>query len=316
MQKTKFVSVLLALSVVVSAQAGQQPYASAKVVIENRPAVVQVDSRLTTTIRLPEPVNSVVLGDSTLFHAEYSPNEPLLVFARSLSATSAKSNLVISTTRGRQFVLILSAVDGASEKAEKVDLLVTCKPSGGLFIEDTFPDSLIAELARIGGHGAAQQEAAIPRGDPVDGLLSLGELIERQRKSPLSGLVGDRVRVSIGQVIEQGAQLIVLFSVAGPEDAAVELMPPQVQLAGRTSSGILRRTRWTTAQQLPVQKYVITTRKLSVGGRADGVVVFERPTLKQSTQELLLQIADSAAIDKPALAPISFRSTNPAEKDQ
>jgi hypothetical protein len=316
MQKMKFVWVLIILSAVVSAQGGQQPYAPAKVVIENRPAVVQLDSRLTTTVRLPEPVNSVVLGDSTLFHAEYSTNEPLLVFVRSLSATSARSNLVISTTRGRQFVLILSAVDGASEKTEKADLLVTCKASGGLFIEDTFPDALIAEVARIAGHGPSQQEVVIPRSESSDDLPSLEALVDRQRKTPLSGLVGDRVRVSVGQVIEQGAQLIVLFSVAGPDSAAVELMPPQVQLAGRTNSGILRRTRWTTAQQLPVQRYVITTRKLSAGGRADGVVVFERPTLKQSTQELLLQVADSAAIDKPALAPISFRSTDPSEKDQ
>lgn len=316
MQKMKFVWVLIVLSTVVSAQAGQQPFASARVVIENRPAVVQLDSRLTTTIRLPEPVNSVVLGDSTLFHAEYSPNEPLLVFVRSLSATSVKSNLVISTTRGRQFMLILNAVDGASEMPGRADLLVTCKPSGGLFIEDTFPDSLVAEAMRIGARGASQQEVVILRSESIDELPSLDVLVDRQRKTPLSRLIGDRIRVSVGQVIEQGPKLIVLFSVAGPESAAVELMPPQIQLAGRTSSGILRRSRWTTAQQLPVQKYVITSRKLSAGGRADGVVVFERPTLKQSTQELLLQIADSAAIDKPALAPISFRSTNPSEKDQ
>jgi hypothetical protein len=32
--------------------------------------------------------------------------------------------------------------------------------------------------------------------------------------------------------------------------------------------------------------------------------------LKQSTERLFLQIADSAAIDRPTLAPISFRPTN------
>jgi hypothetical protein len=61
---------------------------------------------------------------------------------------------------------------------------------------------------------------------------------------------------------------------------------------------------------------VLTSRKLAAHERADGVVVFERPALKRSTEELLLQIADSAAIDRPVLAPISFRSTNLLEKDQ
>jgi hypothetical protein len=37
---------------------------------------------------------------------------------------------------------------------------------------------------------------------------------------------------------------------------------------------------------------------------------FERPQIKQSTEGLFLQIADSAAIDHPTLAPFSFRSTN------
>jgi hypothetical protein len=60
----------------------------------------------------------------------------------------------------------------------------------------------------------------------------------------------------------------------------------------------------------------MSSRRIAAGERVDGVVVFERPLLKQSTEELLLQIADSAAIDKPALAPISFRSTNPVEKEK
>ena len=49
--------------------------------------------------------------------------------------------------------------------------------------------------------------------------------------------------------------------------------------------------------------------------RADGVVVFERPAIKQSTERLFLQIADSAAIDQPALAPINFRQTTLMEND-
>jgi len=35
-------------------------------------------------------------------------------------------------------------------------------------------------------------------------------------------------------------------------------------------------------------------------------VVFERPSFKQSNETVLLQMADSGAVDRPALAPIGF----------
>jgi hypothetical protein len=312
MHALKLILVLTAVSTVVYAQAGART--GAKTVIEGRPSVVYLNSQITTTIRLPEPVNSVVVGDSTLFHAEHTPAEPLTVFARALSASSSESNLVISTTRGRQFVLVLRSAGGSGERTRSADLLVMCKAAGGFFIEDTYPDSLIAEVVRLRGNKAS---ASL---DPLDSMPagaspSLSDLIARQSRNPLSELHGDRIQVSIGQVIEQGSQLIVLFSVLGAEGIA-ELMPPQVQLAGRTNPGLFRRARWTTAEQLAVQSYVMSSRRIAAGERVDGVVVFERPLLKQSTEELLLQIADSAAIDKPALAPISFRSTNPVEKEK
>jgi hypothetical protein len=36
------------------------------------------------------------------------------------------------------------------------------------------------------------------------------------------------------------------------------------------------------------------------------VVLFERPPYKQSSETLLLQVAEAGAVDKPALAPIGF----------
>jgi hypothetical protein len=313
MHAIKVIAVLTAVSTAIYAQTDSRALTSAKIVIEGRPAVVYLNSQVTTTIRLPEPVNSVVVGDSTLFHAEHTPSEPLTVFARALSVTPSESNVVISTTRGRQFVLIARIAGAPGDRTTSADLLVTCKAAGGFFIEDTFPDSLIAESVRLESSTASAPLASV-RATPVV-APSLEDLMAHQSQNPLSHLYGERIRVSVGQVIEQGSQLIVLFSVLA-ESGPAELVPPQVQLAGRTNSGIFRRTRWTTAEQLPVQAYVMSSRRLGAGERVDGVVVFERPPLKQSTDELLLQIADSAAIDKPALAPISFRSTNSLEKDK
>jgi hypothetical protein len=50
----------------------------------------------------------------------------------------------------------------------------------------------------------------------------------------------------------------------------------------------------------------LNPRRLGPGERADGVLVFTRPGFKQSNESVFLQVAESGAIDKPALAPIGF----------
>src|SRR6266511_6131483 len=98
MRKMFCISVLVILSGSLAAQTKNTRNRNA---FEGQPASVRLAPRVTTTIRLPEPVNSVALGDSNLFQAEYSPNEPLLVFVRTTAAVFAQTNLVISTVRGR-----------------------------------------------------------------------------------------------------------------------------------------------------------------------------------------------------------------------
>jgi hypothetical protein len=119
-----------------------------------------------------------------------------------------------------------------------------------------------------------------------------------------------------GRVVLQHPAPELLDDIGAPvvADAGLDLLvcavSPQVQLAGQTKSGMLRRTRWNTVQQLPVDVFRISDRRLKPQQRVDGAVVFERPPIKQSTEGLFLQIADSAAVEKPTLAPISFRAPN------
>ena len=313
MRRTLFLSMLIILSGSLAAQtAGTRLDQTARTIFEGQPATLRLAPHLITTIRLPEPVNSVIVGDSSLFQAEYSPNEPLLVFAKPITATAAESNLVISTTHGRQFVLSLKSVgSSAADATYVVDLFVNCRAAGIFFIEETYPSALISETLDLTntavpslGNGSADFNSA-----GADSL-QLDEVVSRQRQQPLRNLHGDGFRVAIGQVLEHGSHLIVSFSVVNAGSETIELVPPQIQLAGQTKSGILRRTRWNTVQQLPVDVYRISNRRLEPDDRVDGVVVFERPPIKQSTERLFLQIADSAAVDRPTLAPISFRPTN------
>ena len=285
--------------------------AESKTVIEGKPATLTLAPGVTTTIRLPEPVNSVILGDPSLFQAEYSPNEPLLVFARPISPSTAQSNMVISTTRGRQFILVLRSDSASEDKTgPPVDLLVICRPAGGFFIEETFPAALVSETVPL-RNSALSEFRSSDRNDD----WALEETLRRQRGRQIDKPYGEGIRVAIGEVMEQGSRLIVSFSVVNSKPVALELVPPQVQLAGQTKGGILKRTRWTTVQQLPVQAYQWSQRRLNSGVRADGVVVFERPVIKQSTEGLFLQVADSAAIDQPTLAPIAFRPTGSLENE-
>ena len=126
---------------------------------------------------------------------------------------------------------------------------------------------------------------------------------------------GDRVRAGVSRVIDGGQEVIVLFSVVNPTKHAILLMPPQVQLGGtKTGAKSTRKQKWTTAEQLPIEDFRLNRRRIGTGERADGVVVFERPPYKQSNETLLLQIADSGAVDRPALAPIGF-GVNTAQEE-
>ena len=118
---------------------------------------------------------------------------------------------------------------------------------------------------------------------------------------------GDRLRVGVSEVLDGGDQVTVLFSVLNTSKRAVLLMPPQVQLGGKSKAGkLIKRDRWSTAEQLPVADFRLSRRRVGTGDRADGVVVFLRPPYKQSTEQLFLQMAESGAVDRPALAPIGF----------
>jgi hypothetical protein len=173
---------------------------------------------------------------------------------------------------------------------------------------------------------AGRIDAAADSGGPVgirpatrndDGGLGLDALLERQRQAPLPYLYGEKpgtappgkqmLKAGVSEVIDQGKEVVVLFSVVNVQNHAVELMPPQVQLGGKVKKGTIgHRYVWSNSEQLPVEDFRMSQRRIGPGERADGVLIFQRPSFKQSNETLLLQMADSGAVDRPALAPIGF----------
>jgi hypothetical protein len=305
--------------------------------IDGKVAVVEVAAHFVTAIRMPETVNSVVVGDPTLFKVEHSDKEPQIVFVKAVTEKPAETNLLISTTHGREAsVLLVSRGEQNPNDPENVDLLLNYKPAKGFLIEPDYPSVLVAKTVEVGSPGSGvvpavlettsaggpaadvKQAASIPS-DPPDASAPTGldELLARQERSPLPALygervsaepaTGDRVRAGVGEVVDGGERVIVLFSAVNPTGQSILIMPPQVQLGGKVKSGkIIRRSRWTIAEQLPVLSFRLSKRRLAAGERADGVVVFDRPPYKQSNETLFLQIAEAGAVDHPALAPIGF----------
>jgi hypothetical protein len=319
--------------------------------LEGKVTVVEVAARYVTAIQLPEAVNSVVVGDPSAFQVEHSELEPRLVFVKALSTKPSETNLLISTAGGHEVsLLLISRGESNSPDRTHVDFLLKYEASRGFFVAPSaFPFALVGatvplteahgiegrEIKRLPRPGVGGSSVFSAAGDPLatrrDSSTEdiqgrgLDQFLEQQERAPLPVLYGqrvgeetesgDRVRAGVSRVIDGGQQVVVLFSVVNPTKHAILLMPPQVQLGGRTTSGkLIHHTKWSTAEQLQVMDLRLNRRRLGPSERADGVVVFERPPYKQSNETLLLQVAESGAVDRPALAPIGFGVSSSREE--
>ncbi|MCU1297444.1 MAG: hypothetical protein JWO91_1722 [Acidobacteriaceae bacterium] len=298
------------------------PQILTKAQLESGVTVVKIAPHFVTTIHLPEAINSVVVGDPTEFQAEHSEREPKLLFVKTLTKKPAETNLLISTVSGHETSLLLVTLgDRTTPEQQKVDFLVKYEPSDEFLVEPAgFPIALVGETVSLAKGSLQSEDSAAshvvtPR-STSDGN-ELDQLLEQQRQAPLPLLYGERVReqsesgnrvqAGVSRVIDGGQRVVVLFSVVNKTNHTTLLMPPQIQLGGRGVSGkLIRHQRWLNSEQLPVEDFRLSTRRLGPSARADGVVVFERPPYKQSNETLLLQISESGAVDRPALAPIGF----------
>ena len=288
----------------------------------DRVNVVRLAPRYATAIRMPESVSSVVVGDPVKFLAEHSEKEPTLVLVKPVVEEAAESNLLVITSKGKQISFVLKS-EGVGSKA--VDFVVNYRPAGTFLIEESgvgtlevpSTEPLRSASPPVAVVSPARYEEAAGEGRREQASDPLGSLLDRQRRAELPVLYGmkapspeekgDYVKAGVSEVIDQGKQVLVLFSVVNPQAQAIEILSPQVQLAGKIEKGaIIKRKHWGSSEQLAVSDFRLSRQRLGPGERADGVVLFDRPSFKQSNETLFLQMAESGAVDKPALAPIGF----------
>lgn len=290
--------------------------------LDDKIIALRLAPNIATSVRLPEPVNSVVVGSPECFAVEHSEGESQLVTIRPRKVEACESNLQITTVSGKHALLDLKNIGSVSGSSETVDILlqyVTQTPAtflkerstSSLFVAETRPLEAESPKAPLTTKsGPILTPAALTMGVESNHATSpLDALLARQQQAPLPTLYGQkpgeipagkRVRAGVSDVIDNGNQVIVLFSVLNPARHAIEILPPQVQLGGKV------KKKWTLGEQLPVTEYRLSARRLGPEQRVDGVALFDRPAFKQSNETLFLQIAESGAVDKPALAPIGF----------
>ena len=230
-----------------------RPQVAGRAVQEGQITVVYLAPRFATAIRMPAAVNSVVLGDPDSFTAEHSEREPQIVFVKPITAKAAQTNLLISTAHGYQANLLLISRGESTGTQPDVDFMMRYRPAGRFVIEPSAPSLSIAQTVALPTTGQAAEPPKIPSpatpsdvrpaAQNADAALGFDALLERQRRAPLPALYGEKpgtappgkqiLKAGVSEVIDQGKEVVVLFSVVNVQNHAVELMPPQVQLGAR-----------------------------------------------------------------------------------
>src|ERR1700736_5526722 len=173
MDRPKAYLCLVWLVGVVSAQTGQQgltrptpavlvtpatnraqlePVILTRASLDEKIITLRLAPRGAKSIRMPEPVNSVVGGDPDNFQAEHSEHEPELVTVKPVAPQPAQTNLLITTTLGHQANLLLISFGEQNSATQTVDVLLKYgKPTAGSFLveESSFSTSFIAETQKL-----------------------------------------------------------------------------------------------------------------------------------------------------------------------
>jgi hypothetical protein len=248
-----------------------------------------------SSVRLPEDVSSVVLGNPGTFKAEHSEAEPRLAFLKPTTSSRAETNALITTRTGHEISLHLVSA-GNSDRTGAVDFVLEYQFSHSFLLGNSQSSFVISEtkspvpeplLSTVGRNPSATDSQ-----EPV-----------RPQHDPNPHWQGRLLQVAVGRITEKDQHMTVEFSVLNASSKTIELLAPQIQLAGRSND---RHKQTFKADPMPIKDYTLTMRRLPPGAHADGLVVFDRPSFKESREQMLLQIAQAEGVDEPVLVPVAF----------
>jgi len=278
--------------------------------------VLHLRPEFESVIRMPEEITSVILGSPGNFKAEHNEGEPDYVYVKPITKQPAQSNLLIATKSGQHVTLtLLSDGVGTASSSAAVDFLIEYRNAQSfLVVSDAgLPGSQEASGART--------EQAARRASPVNGALgpsvtasppSSAFDVEYEQQVRMNAPVwtkweGKQIETSVGDVRQWRNETVVSYSIFNSSNQPVEVVPPQIQITGQKAGKKKKKEgQGILSDQLQVRDYRLSATRLEPGGRADGVVEFDRPNFKQSTERLFLQLAQADQVDRPILIRLPF----------
>src|SRR5215470_9586831 len=139
-----------------------RPQVAGRAVQEGQVTIVYLAPKFATAIRMPDAVNSVVLGDPDSFTAEHSEREPQIVFVKPVTEKAAQTNLLISTNRGYQANLLLISRGQPAGTQPNVDFMMRYRPAARFIIEQSAPSVSVAQTEVLPAPDKKTEPPAIP----------------------------------------------------------------------------------------------------------------------------------------------------------
>ncbi len=250
-------------------------------------------------IHLPEEVTSIVVGSPGSFHVEHSEAEPTFVYVKPIVRTAAESDLLISMKSGQHVVLQLISDGNGAPATQPVDFLLEYKPRKTFVV---FAAPLEADNpASSSGSSEIKKNEKASSLSPVDQALAFQSSVNAPSWTKWDG---QQIQTSLGDIRQLDNQTVIAYSILNAGDHAVEIVAPQIQMDGRKPKK--SKGKNILSDQLQVRSYRLTATRLEPGARADGVLLFDRPNFKSSTDALFLQLAQADQVDRPILVKLPF----------
>ena len=145
------------------------------------------------------------------------------------------------------------------------------------------------------------------RSAPLSSLDEVFKLQESVNAPKWTKWEDKQIETSIGDMRQFSNQTMISYSILNSSNEPIEIVPPQIQITGRKATKKKKKEgKGIISDQLEIRDYRLSTTRLEPGERADGVVVFDRPNFKESTEKLFLQIAQADQVDRPILIHLPF----------
>ena len=266
-------------------------------------AVLHLADGYSTSVRVPEEISSVVIGNPSRFKVEHSESEPQLVFLKPTTELQCESNALITTKSGKEINLYLVS-RGKAASNSRVDFFIDYRwPESFGTIADR-QSFLIPETRSL-----VAEEGSEPFNGPARRQAFIAKELERQKSLSSPQWQGTELLAAVGKSVQHEDETILGFSVLNGSKKTIELLPPQLELSGAGPRSGVKQLK---AEPVGISEYRMTTRRLEPGQRADGVVVFVRPSFKESSEKLQLQLAEAEQVDRPLVVTVPF---TPGEGD-